>query len=110
LIDMRDGLKRLEERVLAAQSPAIATPVTSDLLIPAPPLNLSERITNRLLAHGFGEVQILIDDEELNRLHQQDGEVVVEARRAGVLHKGRVPIRNGRIDRVEMNPAYSVFP
>lgn len=110
LIDMRDGLKRLEERMLAVQSPALPASVTGDTLIPAPPLHLSERITNRLLAQGFGEVQILLSEDRLKELLQLDGEVAVEARRGGVLHKGRVPIRGGRIESVEMNPAYTVFP
>ena len=38
------------------------------------------------------------------------GDVVVEARREGVLCKGRVRIRAGRIDSVQLQPAFPIFP
>jgi len=111
LIDIRDGLKRLEERVLEAQARrSQPEPATSDLMIPAPPQTLVERITNRMLVQGFAQVQVLTPEGEVDALHQSDGEVVGEARRNGVLYKGRVRLRSGRIDGVDMNPAYSVFP
>ena len=39
-----------------------------------------------------------------------DRSVLVEAQRQGVLHKGRVAVRDGRLSDVELSPAYSIFP
>ncbi len=113
LIDMRDGLARLEQRVLETQSSAHPDPLAGDLLIPAPPQTLLERITNRMLIQGFSQVQILFPDSaEALPGSVQNGphEIFAEARRDGVLYKGRVRVRDGRIEGVDMNPAYSVFP
>ena len=110
LIDVRDVLRRLEQRLLASQAPALPAAATGDLLVPAPSPGLAERVTNRLLAQGYAEVQILLGVDAMADLGQRDGEVPIEARRQGVLFKGRVLVRSGRIEAVEMNPAYSVFP
>jgi hypothetical protein len=48
--------------------------------------------------------------DELARMASADGQVVVEARREGALCKGRVAIREGRIDGVHLEPAYTAFP
>ena len=40
----------------------------------------------------------------------EDPLAVVEARREGVLQKGRVVVRAGALTEVEMKPAYSIFP
>ena len=108
LIDMRDGLKRLEERSFFT---APNQDVPTDSLVPVPAMSLGERVTNRLLAEGFERVALLPSEEELKALLESGaGDVNAEARRDGVLFKGRVTIRGGRIEGVEMNPAYSIFP
>jgi hypothetical protein len=40
----------------------------------------------------------------------QGGDVLVEARREGALCKGRVRIRSGRIESVQLQPAFPIFP
>jgi len=123
LIDIRDGQRRSEERLLSLVESLnqtqenlanAATIGTSG----GPPLNavhisskaLSERIVSRLLALGFERVEVLASLDELDELLEQDGEVRVEARRTGALHKGRVFIRDGSIADVQLRAAYEVFP
>jgi hypothetical protein len=111
LIEIRDGQRRMEEHLLrAAQSGAR----TSDS--PGAPSTdargLSERIVQRLLARGFEQVQVVPTLDELARLFAADGlnEVLIEARRNGVLCKGRALVQGGAVVDVEMQPAYSMFP
>lgn len=113
LIDVRDGLRRLEERLVAAvetigsrevvlaRSPGEGPPRTA---------HLAERVTARLLTLGFERIQILTPAEELERLADGDGEVRVEARRGGAAHKGRVLLRDGAIADVRMRDTYEAFP
>lgn len=118
LIDIRDGQKRLEERLLQlAESPRSAE---GDDAAPTRPRDLerpsaaglSERITNRLLAMGYERIQVLTPFEELTRLQAEagDGEVQVEARRAGAVCKGRVAVRKGVIAAVELKASHAMFP
>ncbi len=112
LIDVRDGSRRLEEALLRFVESAHngRTSPGSELVPYARPEGLGERVTNRLLALGYERVQIVTRMEKLRELGASDGEVLVEARRNGVLHKGRVLVRGGQLSDVEMNPAYSIFP
>jgi hypothetical protein len=109
LIDIRDGHKRFEERWLAQMEkhggqegamPGIDPQATS----------LGERITNRLLAMGFERIEVLTPIEELESMAEGDGEVRVEARRAGVAHKGHVLLREGSIADVRLRDGYDAFP
>lgn len=109
LIDIRDGQKRFEERWLAqvekqggasGTMPGIDSSATS----------LSERITNRLLAMGFERIDVLSPIEEVEAIGEGDGEVRVEARRAGVAHKGHVLLREGSIADVRLRDGYDAFP
>jgi hypothetical protein len=113
LIDVRDGQARVEDALLRAIE-AIRTPATTHgdgALVPVGAgAGLGERVVNRLLALGYERVQIVTRSEKLHELGAKDGEVLVEARREGVLHKGRVVVRSGRIAEVEVHPAYSIFP
>ncbi len=112
LIDIREGQKQLEDALLRIAERAQA-PVTADTLGLAPLAgdeSVGERVVNRLLALGFEQVQLITRPEKLQELGHRDGEVLVEAKRAGVLHKGRVSLRAGRLADVNMNPAYSIFP
>ena len=113
LIDLRDGQARVEDALLRAIE-AIRTPATTHgdgaLVSVGAGAGLGERVVNRLLALGYERVQIVTRSEKLHELGAKDGEVLVEARREGVLHKGRVVVRSGRIAEVEVHPAYSIFP
>jgi hypothetical protein len=89
LIELRDGQRRLEDLLLRSSqlsTSAPASPVPS-----ASAIGLSERIVQRLLAQGFERVQVVPSLEELAKLADSGAvhEVPIEARRNGVLCKGR---------------------
>ena len=113
LLEMRDGQRRLEDALLSRlQSPqSLEAPERVPGAVPA---GLAERVTNRLLALGYERVRLVTGLAELERMAAAEGgasgEVVVEARRDGVLCKGRVILRRGALTEVEVQPAYKVFP
>ena len=110
LLELRDAARRLEDSLLRATQ----TSRSSALAISgANAASLSDRVIDRLLAHGYVHVQIVTTLAELERIFDADGqvgEVLVEARHNGVLCKGRVLVRNGAVTEVELKPAYSMFP
>jgi len=113
LIDLRDTQRRLEDALLRSVEGERSR--AGDEGPPAAGLalgrgDLAERVVNRFLSLGYERVEIVTRPEKLSELAAQDGEVLVEARRQGVLHKGRVLVRGGRIASVDMHPAYSIFP
>ena len=107
LIDLRDAAKRSEELRLRAEEVRAAT---SEALVPTVAPGLGERVVNRLLALGYERIELVTTGPELDAIAQGGGDVVVEARREGVLCKGRVRLRAGRIDLVQLQPAFTVFP
>lgn len=111
LLELRDAARRLEDSLLrATQSTRSAALATSGGSAGA---SLSDRVIDRLLAHGYEQVQLVTTLDELGRIFEaegQIGEVLVEARHNGVLCKGRVLVRNGAVTEVELKPAYSMFP
>jgi hypothetical protein len=122
LIEMRDGQRRLEDAILRATQSALQgalqgarrsgahdDPSAAALANPDDP---AQRILARVLAQGFERVQIVPDSAEIQRLIAAGGlqEVLVEARRNGVLCKGRVLLRDGAVTDVELTPAYTMFP
>ena len=113
LIDLRDAQRRLEDALIGTvEALRRADGRPSDELVPAPPFadTLGERIVNRMLALGYERVQIVTHADKLAELSSKDGEVLVEARRDGVLHKGRMMVRGGRLADLEIHPTYSIFP
>jgi hypothetical protein len=113
LLELRDGQKRLEDALLTRlQSPrSLEQP---DRAGGGAPPSLAERVTNRLLALGYERVRLVTPAAELEQLAAGEGggsgELVVEARRNGVLCKGRVLLRRGALTDVEIQPAYKLFP
>jgi hypothetical protein len=107
LIDLRDGSKRVEELLLRSEERRAQA---GDALVPELPPALGERVVNRLVALGYEKIELVTPHAELEALASQGGDVVVEARRAGVLCKGRVRVRAGRIDSVQLQPAFPIFP
>ena len=109
LIEMRDGQKRLEDAFLrTVQRQSTEIPRASDA---APPdVQLSERVTNRLLALGYEQIRILSEREQLESVSDADGEILVEARRHGSICKGRVHVRAGALTNVDLQPSWSTFP
>jgi hypothetical protein len=126
LIDIRDGQKRLEERLLALveaqhrrdsrSAAGAAQPSkggTGRSNGSSPPLTgaaLTDRIVDRLLALGCERVEIITPIDELEVVAREGGEALVEARRDGALHKGRVVVRSGAIADVHLRASYEIFP
>ena len=114
LVDIRDGNKRLEEKLtLTLEHAATEKQSTAESMRP-PNLQpgLGERIVNRLLALGYSGVQIVTEAEQLIQLGNEagTGEVIIEARRDGAHFKGRVLMQDGIIADVAIKPAYDMFP
>ena len=108
LIDLRDAAKRAEELILRGEERrAVAA---DDVLVPVGVPGLGERIVNRLVALGYERIELVTPSAEIEALAHGSGDVVVEARRDGVLCKGRVRVRAGRIDLVQLQSAFSIFP
>jgi hypothetical protein len=107
LIDLRDGSKRVEELLLRSEERRGQTEAT---LVPLAPPALGERVVNRLVALGYERIELVTPHAELEAIQQQGGDVLVEARREGALCKGRVRIRSGRIESVQLQPAFPIFP
>jgi hypothetical protein len=113
LIDIRDGQKRVEERMLALleskgreslaenRGPALALESAN---------GLQDRIVTRLLALGYERIVLVTSTEEIARIATAGGAIVVEARRDGAACKGRAIVENGRIQDIQIQSAYSTFP
>jgi hypothetical protein len=107
LIDLRDGSKRVEELLLRSEERRARG---ADTLVPQVPPALSERVVNRLVALGYERIELVTPAVELEAMTHGSGDVLVEARREGVLCKGRVRVRGGRIEAVQLQPAFPIFP
>jgi hypothetical protein len=108
LIDLRDAQKRLEERLVGAVE-AQGRAVTSESETPGR-ASLSERVMSRLLAMGFERIEVLTSLADLEAIGEGDGEVIVEARKGGAMHKGRLSVKSGTISDVRLRSAYESFP
>jgi hypothetical protein len=111
LVDLRDAQRRLDDRILALAERASATPspalaAAAPSLAASDPAFLLERVTNRLLAQGFEQVECITPRADV----APDGAVVVEARRAGTVHKGEVRLAGGAVVDVTLRPAHDLFP
>lgn len=113
LIDIRDGQRRVEDRMLAvlersagARGGAGALETISAGSAEA----LADRIVTRLLALGYERVQLVTPSEKIGEMVAGDGEVTVEARREGAACKGKIVIRRGAIVDVQLQSAYTAFP
>ncbi|MBL8859768.1 MAG: hypothetical protein JNL28_14775 [Planctomycetes bacterium] len=116
LIDIRDGQKRVEERMFAlleARAKADISPTSAGggrALERAGTDGLPDRIVTRLVALGYERIVLVTANEEIARIAREGGAVVIEARRNGAACKGRAIIANGTIQDIEIQSAYSTFP
>jgi hypothetical protein len=113
LIEIRDAERRLEDALLRVSEQALARGAASGAVGGALATSsgaLSERVVTRLVALGYERVQIVTSQADLERIAASDGEVSIEARRAGVACKGRVIVRGGALTDVDLKPAYATFP
>jgi hypothetical protein len=108
LVELRDSQRRLAERLV--QAAETATRERSGAPGGESAASGSERVVNRLLAQGYEGVHLLATREEVERAFEAGGELLVEARREGVVCKGRVRIADGRIRDAELRSAHSMFP
>jgi len=114
LLDLRDAHKRTEERMLALieGSRASLSSLSTGLPVPAAAGTalLAERIVTRHVSLGYERVQLVTPLAELEPFLGGEGLAVVEARRDGVSCKGRVKLKAGAIQDVQMQAAYGAFP
>ncbi|MBK7644167.1 MAG: hypothetical protein IPJ19_14160 [Planctomycetes bacterium] len=111
LIDLRDAQKRSEERMLALiESTRAGAAAGQTVAVAAGGALLAERVVTRMLSLGYERVQLVTPMAELEPLLTGEGHVTLEARREGVVCKGRVKVRAGAIQDVQMQSAYSAFP
>ena len=113
LIDIRDGQKRVEDRMLAVLERSAGAKRGAGALetVAAGSAEaLSDRIVTRLLALGYERVQLVTPQEKIGEMVAGDGEVTVEARREGAACKGRIVVRRGAIVDVQLQSAYTTFP
>jgi hypothetical protein len=113
LIDIRDGQKRVEDRMLAVlERPGGATRSAGALEAASAgtAAALADRIVTRLLALGYERVHLVTPAEEIGAMIAGEGAVTVEARREGAACKGRVVVRRGAIVDVQLQSAYTAFP
>lgn len=113
LLDIRDGQRRVEDRLLSVIEASRGGSTGGGALEPSAATNansLADRVVTRLLALGYERVQLVTTPEELALLIDGDGEVLIEARRDGSPCKGRVSVRRGLLTDVQVQAAYSTFP
>src|SRR6185503_12163378 len=82
LIDLRDGSRRVEDLFLRSQEERAAS-ASSEALVPVSPVALGERVVNRLHTLGYERIEFVTSHQELESFARSDGEIVLEARRAG---------------------------
>lgn len=119
LIDIRDGQRRVEDRMLALlesraseSSAGGVGPATRALEIDTSVSGgaLADRIVTRLLALGYERIVLVTPATEFARIVREGGAVVIEARRDGAACKGRAIVADGRIQDLQIQSAYSTFP
>jgi hypothetical protein len=113
LIDIRDGQKRVEDRMLSVLEASRGGGRSQGALEPIAAGSasaLADRIVTRLLALGYERVQLVTPISRIAELVEGDGEVTVEARREGAACKGKILVRRGAIADVQLQSAYTAFP
>lgn len=108
----REQSRALESALDSALGAAPATPAASAPAssAPATPALLVERVRTHLTAMGYEAIEVVTPREELDGDGPAPDHLVVEARRAGSVHKGRVILEDGAIADVQLRPAHRLFP
>lgn len=113
LIDIRDGQKRVEERMLAlleSRSRENSAEGGVRALSPESSSALQDRLVTRLLALGYERIVLVTPHADIARIATEGGAIVIEARRDGAACKGRAIVEGGRIQDIQIQSAYSTFP
>ena len=108
VLESLEGVRESLARSLTAPRSEAPAPVVVESK--AQPEGLIDRVVNRLLAQGYEQIELVTPTEELDGVFESGGEVRVEARRDGAPHKGRVIVREGRIEDVQLRSSYETFP
>lgn len=69
-----------------------------------------QRVVRHLESEGFHSIRIVTSTDEMDAVFMHSGQLIVEARRDGVVHKGRVSLQNGYPAAVALQPSHSIFP
>lgn len=99
----RDQTRAIEAALSAAGGPGGAGE-------PEGPARLVRRVCAHLAALGYESIEIVTPRAELESERAFSGDVVVEARRGGTVHKGRAILDEGVISDVDLRPAHRLFP
>ncbi len=110
LIDVRDGQARAEDALLRAIQRPREEPRSAPADRPPGPDDVLERIVDRALALGYDRVQVVSNRDELGDLGEGRHEIALEARRTGVLFKGKAVTQDGRVADLDLQPPYAMFP
>ncbi len=119
LIDIRDGQRRVEDRLLALLESRARDSLTgvgeggSTALQPsgaAAGAALTDRIVTRMLALGYERITFVTPSADIARIATEGGAIAIEARRDGAACNGRVIVAGGRIEDLQIQSAYSTFP
>jgi len=102
---IRSGLADLRDALAAGGGSA--APEAREAVGPA---GLVERVQTRLLAMGYQNPGVVSAPDEIATAIEAGGDVVVEARRSGATHKGRITLEGGAISAVHLRPGHDVFP
>lgn len=109
LTEIREGSRRLEDALLRSLANARPGQGIGEAA-PTHSSELSERVTNRMLALGYERVVVITPREQFESIHRDGGDVLVEARRDGAPCKGKAIFRGGALIDVSMQSAYAIFP
>ena len=119
LIDIRDRFAGLEDALLAAVArPVVVERGSEAAAAPAAPAQptaepadlVVERVQNRLAALGYERVLLIGERDLFEMAAVGRTEIPIEARRGGVVHKGRCIVEKGRVLDVRLDPPYALFP
>jgi len=69
-----------------------------------------DRVHTRLAALGYTEVEVITPRDEITDELLCSGALMVEARRSGSIHKGKIALENGAVVDVQLKPGHGMFP
>ena len=114
LIEALDkGLNRIEATLAVTVAPApdggaraAGSPGREDDGLYGSKENLEADVRERLIALGYDKATVITKSSH----ESNTGELIVEAKKQGTVHKGRVQVEDGRVVLVKMQPSHRVFP
>ncbi len=119
--EQRDALSRLADGLAALRTSGTDSAAMESALAAAHSLGaqgslvarraaMIDRVHTRLALLGFTDVEIVTTREEIDDDQLASGELIVEGRRSGTIHKGIISLEAGSPIDVRMRPTHSIFP